>query len=1076
MQRPLAKLTPPRLTRVIRRERLHQALEGAARAPVVWFGAAAGTGKTTAAASYLASRKGPVRWYRVDAGDLDLAAFFHYLSLAAANGRVRRMLPIFGPEYGDQPVAFARRYFREFYARLPEATTLVFDDLHMAAATLLPAIVAVAIEELPAGFQLFLLSREQVPAMFAGFRVTDRLAIVDDSLLRFDAGEAAALIRGRLGDGVDDATQARVQSRARGWAAGLVLLSEQATHAAAKDAPDEDEPGQILFDYFAREVFERMDAADRRFMQLTALLPDFTAQAANAVACRADAQKVLDDLHRRQLFLTRMADRVPRYQYHDLFRAFLLDRLGTDFAAATLRAARLRAADAALADERIDLAIELCIAAGAPERAAELLCAHAPTLLRQGRRETLRTWVQQLPASVADARPWLHYWQGVASMIDDEALATVHLERAHAGFIAVGDAAAACLTAAQAILAIHMSWDTHSGASLWIGRLTASAAASASLAPGDRMRVATACLRAASMDETYRVDDEAVATDVATVLAMLEERANGIDANARLVAADALQERALSTSAQALFERAVEAVTPWLSDPAVTAWARCHWLISFGLVSGRRYPYPRTGFPYASADEALQEAWDTSQREELPDLRFAATLAMINVARAVGADDRTEALVARLGAECNASHPIQVCNQMNQQAAQLSRRGRYAEALQAEESALAAAARARLQLGEQWNEWLTKAQILIGLGRCDEAADLMRAHEPSFTGVFARVMRIVAASAETWDARSAGAPDYVDRLRACMADVRAMGWVNYMTIAPLVVAALWADALAQGIERDFIVAAIRRRGISAPAPDTPAWPWPLRVRILGAIAIERDDVPVRLGAKVPLKPLELLKVLAASPQHRLDAQQAECWLWPDADSAAAKAALDVALHRLRKLLGSDAAVTLAGGKLQIAAKHVWVDASAFESWLDEARRQMDAAPQSRAAAALAERLFVDYRGRLFGDDAPTAWSIGPRERLHGKFLQLVGALGRFYEVRSEWHDARRIYERGLAQDELAEEFHRGLIRCALSLDEPAVALHAYRRCREILSVVLGVAPAAATRSLITAIPGPGSEG
>ena len=58
------------------------------------------------------------------------------------------------------------------------------------------------------------------------------------------------------------------------------------------------------------------------------------------VAQRNDAQTVLEDLYRRQLFLTRLADRLSRYQYHDLFRAFLLDRLREEFDAASLRAAR----------------------------------------------------------------------------------------------------------------------------------------------------------------------------------------------------------------------------------------------------------------------------------------------------------------------------------------------------------------------------------------------------------------------------------------------------------------------------------------------------------------------------------------------------------------------------------------------------------------------------------------------------------------------------------------------------------------------------------------------------------------
>src|SRR5262249_50045700 len=164
----LAKLSPPRLARVVQRPRIARFLDDV-RAPVVWVGAAAGSGKTTAVAAYLAEKKATVRWYRVDSGDLDLASFFFYLASTAAKGGKRKALPIFGPEFADQPVAFARRFFRDYYSRLPEGATLVFDDLHTASSTLLPAVMAVAIEELPPGAHLFLLSREEAPSTFASF-------------------------------------------------------------------------------------------------------------------------------------------------------------------------------------------------------------------------------------------------------------------------------------------------------------------------------------------------------------------------------------------------------------------------------------------------------------------------------------------------------------------------------------------------------------------------------------------------------------------------------------------------------------------------------------------------------------------------------------------------------------------------------------------------------------------------------------------------------------------------------------------------------------------------------------------
>ena len=51
------------------------------------------------------------------------------------------------------------------------------------------------------------------------------------------------------------------------------------------------------------------------------------------------------------------------------------------------------------------------------------------------------------------------------------------------------------------------------------------------------------------------------------------------------------------------------------------------------------------------------------------------------------------------------------------------------------------------------------------------------------------------------------------------------------------------------------------------------------------------------------------------------------------------------------------------------------------------------------------------------------------------------------EARQDWSGGIDVYERGLLQDALAEEFHRGLMRCHLALGAPPNALRAYRRLR-----------------------------
>ena len=126
--------------------------------------------------------------------------------------------------------------------------------------------------------------------------------------------------------------------------------------------------------------------------------------------------------------------------------------------------------------------------------------------------------------------------------------------------------------------------------------------------------------------------------------------------------------------------------------------------------------------------------------------------------------------------------------------------------------------------------------------------------------------------------------------------------------------------------------------------------------------------------------------------------------------------------------------------------------------LAEARRR----PIDRAARRVAFRL---YRDKLFGDEPARrgAWRRASGSRC--AFIGAVADIGAWLEGRRQWRAAIDRYERGLAQQMLAEPLYRGLMRCHHALGEPTEALLAFRRCRELLSVVLGVKPGDETEKL-----------
>ena len=80
-------------------------------------------------------------------------------------------------------------------------------------------------------------------------------------------------------------------------------------------------------------------------------------------------------------------------------------------------------------------------------------------------------------------------------------------------------------------------------------------------------------------------------------------------------------------------------------------------------------------------------------------------------------------------------------------------------------------------------------------------------------------------------------------------------------------------------------------------------------------------------------------------------------------------------------------------------------------------------------------------------------------------LRALTALGNALEAGGDWTTAIDVYRRGLEADNLAEPLYRGLMRSLAATGDVAEALVAFRRCRELLSVVLGLKPSAETERL-----------
>jgi DNA-binding response OmpR family regulator len=243
--------------------------------------------------------------------------------------------------------------------------------------------------------------------------------------------------------------------------------------------------------------------------------------------------------------------------------------------------------------------------------------------------------------------------------------------------------------------------------------------------------------------------------------------------------------------------------------------------------------------------------------------------------------------------------------------------------------------------------------------------------------------------------------------------------------------------------------------------------WPLKVYTLGQFALLRDGQPIVFSRKVQKRPLDLLKVLIAKGGQRADTASLIESLWPDAEGDSAKVSFDSNLHRLRKLVDIDDMLSLSEGKLSLDTSRCWVDVWAFEELLDRIERAAHQPADGGEAhyPELVKELLRLYAGHFIEKESQDPWAVAARDRLRAKFVRAVTTLGACLEQRKEWDQAAALYARALELDNLAEGLYRRLMIAYRELGETAEALKVYRRCRDMLSIVLSLSPSAETEAV-----------
>ena len=403
-----AKLLPPRQrTGWVQRGALIAELDRAAETRLTLVSAPLGSGKSMLVAQWAAAHAGNVAWLTLDSGDDAPTAFWIYVVAA-----LRKLDPAFGDVLLRRLRAPGTALAEDILPQLANSlfelapATLVLDDFQTIRDDEIHEGLLFLIDRLPPGLRIVIATQSDPRFGLNRLRAHGEVCEIRD--LAFSADESAALLRHVLGLELHDAEVQTIHGRTEGWAAGLQLaaLSARGQRDPIAYLVEGAAENRLIADLLSDELVARQPPDIRRFLVETSILERFCASLCASVTGRADAEALILDLERSNLFLMTVDAGGRWHRFHQLF-AEALARQRRELPSDELADLHRRASKWYAGQDRPAEAIEHALRAGDVDFAADELARRWIRLFSEGRATMIFDWLDRLPIDFVAGHPSL---------------------------------------------------------------------------------------------------------------------------------------------------------------------------------------------------------------------------------------------------------------------------------------------------------------------------------------------------------------------------------------------------------------------------------------------------------------------------------------------------------------------------------------------------------------------------------------------------------------------------------------------------------------------------------------------
>jgi LuxR family maltose regulon positive regulatory protein len=381
---------------MVARQRLVARLRSASDAELILVQAPAGYGKTTLLSEWAGQEARPIAWLSLDPRHDDPALLLR--SVVDVLGRLELVDPVVLEALGVPTPDVGDLALPRLQAALQAGATsfvLILDDGHCLTSDATLEAVEGLLDCLPPGSQLALASRAEPQLPLGRLRAHRRLVEINQADLAMSPSEAGKLFALAGLDLSPSQVDALVQ-RTEGWPAALHL----ATLALSGDADPEESMARFagddrfIVDYLRDVFLAGMSKRQLRFLCRTSVLDRMSGELCDTVLGDSGSGRVLKELSRSNLLVTRLDHHDEWFRYHGLLREVLLAELrrAEPDAEAELHG---RASSWYAGREDFDHAIDHAIEARDIDAAGKLIWDGYPTYASYGRVATIDRWLER---------------------------------------------------------------------------------------------------------------------------------------------------------------------------------------------------------------------------------------------------------------------------------------------------------------------------------------------------------------------------------------------------------------------------------------------------------------------------------------------------------------------------------------------------------------------------------------------------------------------------------------------------------------------------------------------------------